>query len=1165
MLIAISGVAQEEFTLVNQHNGNYDFTMIGATMNSQPNVGGSSCNDYNLPPGETASADLNLDADQTIIAAYLYWSSYTQSNPDQFISLNGNLIIAESIYTDSFNIYDFYACTADVTDYVQSQGNTTYTVADLDINRNVNCTVSYGGWGMIVVYEDADLTKNSVNIYEGFRGITTNSGRPPVTIPITELLVANDSGSSLGLLAWEGDRSIGPPNWDEQVRFNGNVLSTPMNPGDNLFNGTNSFTGDEELYNMDLDGFAIDEYVEVGDNSAEIYVESEQDLVLLNVIAFTLNNELPDPTLQIDNLAAPNCDDEEVQVSFTVNNVNANDVLPVGTSVKFYIEDTDSAPVAEEFTTVELPIDGSESLTTTFNIPPGTPDEFTLIGTVNLDEDGEIIFLELNSTNNTTEIDFFAPQSYNVEDDATICDNESYELVDGTVVEDPGTYTATVPAMNGCDSTVVLTLSVNPIPETEPAELVECTDNNQATFNLSEVVDQFPNGTDYTYEFYDSEEDATNQSDPLPTEYTATGPSETVFVRAENTVDCANITPLELIVSPDPTIGNITNEDLCDNDGDGEVSFDLTSKNDEVLNGEDPSNHTIWYFENETDAENGNSGNAIADPGNYSVTSSPLTIFVRLESALTGNCFSTDSFQFTLLEGPMAADVPVSVPNCSLGTTGFFDLTAIALDVANGDSSMDVTFYPTVADAETGTDEIMNPDNYESPTTTIAGLVTHPDTGCTSIGLIDLTVIEQPLVNPQQIETCATNSENSEAIINLSQFTEDIIGGISNVSVTYHEELMDAENGSQPISNPENFSSGSQIVYARSETNSNGTVCYSLSEIDITINNRPNANNISYPLCSATDEQSFDLMSRNEEIISNSENYSITYYDTASNAENGTTAGQLNSPLTSGSTTVFARIVNNETSCSSVSEIELIVESTPVVDAGDLQFSECRKNSQAQFNLDLYKQNLQNSYPDYSFEFYSDAQSAEEQSGSAILSQVVTGTDQSVFLRTNDNATVCYTVEEIVLNVEPVPLLDEGDVIICLNNGYTLPNGEQVFEPGLYERDITNPETGCDMRTRTNLILGSVMFPNAFGPNTNGYNDTFRPVPGEECVGEVTDFELKIFNRWGELVFETSNFAEGWNGIYEGRPAQKGIYIYHSTFTFLGEEQEHKGTVKLIR
>ena len=61
-------------------------------------------------------------------------------------------------------------------------------------------------------------------------------------------------------------------------------------------------------------------------------------------------------------------------------------------------------------------------------------------------------------------------------------------------------------------------------------------------------------------------------------------------------------------------------------------------------------------------------------------------------------------------------------------------------------------------------------------------------------------------------------------------------------------------------------------------------------------------------------------------------------------------------------------------------------------------------------------------------------------------------------------------------------------------------------------------------------------------------------------------YDLKIYNRWGELIFETENFDLGWNGIYKNHHAEPGLYIYLAQFSFGNEDLiEKAGSVYLFR
>ncbi len=87
----------------------------------------------------------------------------------------------------------------------------------------------------------------------------------------------------------------------------------------------------------------------------------------------------------------------------------------------------------------------------------------------------------------------------------------------------------------------------------------------------------------------------------------------------------------------------------------------------------------------------------------------------------------------------------------------------------------------------------------------------------------------------------------------------------------------------------------------------------------------------------------------------------------------------------------------------------------------------------------------------------------------------------------------------------------------------------------------------------------SVFIPNAFTPNGDGINDTFG-VKGEG----IKKFTMRIFDRWGEVIFESHSPKQQWDGTYEGKPAQSDVYVYQ--FTAAGEKAETKsGSVTLVR
>jgi len=69
---------------------------------------------------------------------------------------------------------------------------------------------------------------------------------------------------------------------------------------------------------------------------------------------------------------------------------------------------------------------------------------------------------------------------------------------------------------------------------------------------------------------------------------------------------------------------------------------------------------------------------------------------------------------------------------------------------------------------------------------------------------------------------------------------------------------------------------------------------------------------------------------------------------------------------------------------------------------------------------------------------------------------------------------------------------------------------------------------------------GHLYFPNAFTPDGDGLNDTFGPVGNA-----IEEFEMTIFNRWGEAIFATTNVGVPWLGDVNGSDAAiTGVYVY---------------------
>lgn len=387
-------VSAQEVTLYEQFNGRYDFTFIGNTLNpfENNNIGGVNC-EINT----SSAATLDLQPTDVIEKAYLYWAG---SGPGDFdVKLNDVAISPERTFSVTQNTSGlvFFSAFKDITNQVLATGNGDYTLSELDLTAIIptycgNGT-NFAGWAVLIVYRNDALPLNQLNVYDGLDYI--GAGQPTLDFTLDNLNVIDDVGAKIGFIAWEGDTFI---SVNETLRINGEILSNPpLNPANNAFNGTNSITGSNELFNMDLDIYPIQDNIQPGDQSAEISLTSGQDFVMINTVVTKLNSQVPDATIVIDTVYLA-CDSVTLTVDYTVSNFGGTNPLPANTPIAIY---ANTVLVATTATTAVLAIDESESGTITFDLPDDISSPFELLLAVDDTGNGTGVINELNENNNT--------------------------------------------------------------------------------------------------------------------------------------------------------------------------------------------------------------------------------------------------------------------------------------------------------------------------------------------------------------------------------------------------------------------------------------------------------------------------------------------------------------------------------------------------------------------------------------------------------------------------------------------------------------------------------------------------------------------------------------------------------------------------------------------
>ncbi len=120
-----------------------------------------------------------------------------------------------------------------------------------------------------------------------------------------------------------------------------------------------------------------------------------------------------------------------------------------------------------------------------------------------------------------------------------------------------------------------------------------------------------------------------------------------------------------------------------------------------------------------------------------------------------------------------------------------------------------------------------------------------------------------------------------------------------------------------------------------------------------------------------------------------------------------------------------------------------------------------------------------------------------------------------------------------------------------------------------YDILVSDLETGCKTLLHTELkplavcSPDNLAVPNAFTPNGDGNNDVLYV----RTTGIQDILIFRVYNRWGELVFETENISVGWDGTHKGKPVNPGVYVYYvqGLCPIDGSELFNKGNVTVIR
>jgi len=186
-------------------------------------------------------------------------------------------------------------------------------------------------------------------------------------------------------------------------------------------------------------------------------------------------------------------------------------------------------------------------------------------------------------------------------------------------------------------------------------------------------------------------------------------------------------------------------------------------------------------------------------------------------------------------------------------------------------------------------------------------------------------------------------------------------------------------------------------------------------------------------------------------------------------------------------------------------------------------------------------------------------------------------TEAGLYTDTLVSSNGCDSIQTINLKIDQIPQPNLNKSLkICTGEVLTISPGSfltylwqdgstnsyyNITKPGIYSVSVTNI---CGSSNDSVIISEGnckIYFPNAFSPNNDGKNDIFNILN----ASNLSEYHLRIYNRWGLEVFESYDFTKGWDGKTNGINADQGTYVWFCDFIQLGKSNKMKGTVVLIR
>jgi len=658
-----------------------------------------------------------------------------------------------------------------------------------------------------------------------------------------------------------------------------------------------------------------------------------------------------------------------------------------------------------------------------------------------------------------------------------------------------------------------------------------------------------------------------------------------------NNISCIITDNVNVTFNTIPTATKPNDWIVCDDNNDGFYTFDLTQKDSEILNLQNPQNFKVSYFLDTLFTQ------PITAPTAFTnTTKNQQTIYAKVSNNNNGSCFASTSFNLIIIDSPkpaLATDIPnLEVCDNNLDgsdTNGIatFNLTLQNQIILNGQSTtkFKLKYFTDVA----LTQPIANPTTFKN---TVANgqsifvkMANIKSNTCYATTSFKIVVHPLPIINTMvNLKQCDTDTDGITNF-NLTQ-SESNINQSNDTSLTYsyYLKLQDAQigNPTKEITDTLAFSnSNTNKVYVRVE-NKDG--CYRIAQLKLLVATTTIPINYIVPLQVCDDSNEDGISTFNLNIAKDSilklfppnQKLKVTFYQNTADALaeiNSINQDNYKNTLSPYQQTIVVRVESlNDNACVGFgNHVKLTVHRLPQYDL-NAQNILCT-------NIGSTTISVLNADGSYNYQWLDSSNNMIGTNSSTV--KIDKSGDYSVIV-TKTNGTSCskekftniiesepakinaISIEDNSLNnVISVEISGKGDYEIALDDAENyIPfkqnnNSTHIFtdvKSGIHWVYIKD-KNGCGLIKKQVAVIGYSKF---FTPNGDGIND-YWTIKG---IGLQPNSLVYIFDRYGRLIKILNATSKGWDGFYNGNQLPSTDYWFKAK---LINGRVIKGHFSLIR